>query len=128
MPDLTGITKDEVQTLLNQTGLEPVFVGDGQSVTDQIPLPEMAVTQGSQVMVYLGEEITREEIPVPDFFGMTMAQAADTAAKQGLYIEPSGNPDLDGTLRVTLQEPAPDSKTKTGSCIKLTFTDTKATD
>ena len=128
MPDLSGMTKKDAENLLEQTGLEPVFVGQGETVTDQIPFPEHGTAQGSQVMVYLGESATEEEIVLPDFFGMTLAQAADTAAKLGVYIEPAGNPDLNGALRVTIQEPAAGVILEKGSSVKLTFTDTKAAD
>ena len=128
MPDLTGMTKEDAQSLLRQVNLEPVWTGEGGCVTDQIPFPDQQVPQGSQVMVYLEETVLEEEILVPDFFGMTMDQAAETAAELGLYIIPAGNPDLNGQLRVGLQEPAARTKLEKGGSVKLTFTDTGARD
>ena len=53
LPDLTGLTKKEVEKIMKEMGLEAVFSGDGEYIASQIPAPDQEVTKGSQVIVYL---------------------------------------------------------------------------
>lgn len=128
MPDVTGLSRKEAEPLLTQLGLMPVFAGEEEVVTEQLPFPGQTIEQGSQVMVYLGQEIQTEEINVPDFFGMNAAQAAQRAVELGLYLRQRGNPEAEEVLCVTMQEPAPGTKVKKGSCVTLTWTDTRVYD
>ena len=86
MPDLTGMTRQEVLDTLSKTGLIPVFTGEEGTVTDQIPIASKEIARGSQVMVYLGDEIDPAQVLVPDFIGMTPEQAAEAAAEAGIYL------------------------------------------
>jgi len=65
---------------------------------------------------------------VPDFTGMNRSQAQEAAGKAGLYILVSGNTSLGPNVVVTAQSEAKSTKVKTGSTIKLTFTDIQARD
>ena len=53
LPDLTGLTKKEVEKIMKEMGLEAVFAGEGECIASQIPAPDQEVTKGSQVIVYL---------------------------------------------------------------------------
>ena len=128
MPDLTGMTRQEVLDTLSQTGLIPVFTGEEGTVTDQIPFSAQTIARGSQVMVYLGDEIDPAQVLVPDFIGMTPEQAAEAAAEAGIYIVPAGNPDRGQPLVVSLQEPAAGTRMEKGGSVTLTFTDPDARD
>ena len=55
LPDLTGLTKEEVKTVLTEQGLEAAFSGNGETVTAQIPMAGQRISAGSQVIVYLDE-------------------------------------------------------------------------
>lgn len=128
MPDVTGLSRKEAEPLLTQLGLMPVFAGEEEAVTEQLPFPGQTIERGSQVMVYLGQEILTEETIVPDFFGMNAAQAVQRAVELGLYLRQRGNPEVEAALCVTMQEPAPGTKVKKGSCVTLTWTDTRVYD
>ena len=121
-------TRQEVLDTLSQTGLIPVFTGEEGTVTDQIPIASKEIARGSQVMVYLGDEIEPAQVLVPDFIGMTPEQAAEAAAEAGIYIVPAGNPDRGQPLVVSLQEPAAGTRMEKGGSITLTFTDPDARD
>ena len=128
MPNLTGVTAEEAAAALKDTTLEPMFVGSGETVTDQLPFAEQTIAGGSQVMLYLGEEAPTDQVEVPDFANMTVAQANEAAAGAGLYIQLAGNPDLTGGITVSAQEPAAGTVVTRGTTIKLTFTDPQAHD
>ena len=128
MPDLTDQEPEAAEKLLKAAGLTPVFQGEGAVVTDQLPGAGQLIPGGSQVMVYLGQAAPEEKITMPDFLGMTPAQAAQTADSLGLYIQYSGNPELTEDTKVTLQQPEAGTELEPGSIIQLTFTDPRFLD
>ena len=103
-------------------------VGEGETVTDQLPLPGQTIAGGSQVVLYLSEPAPQGQVTLPDFTAMTVAQANDAAANAGVYIQAVGNPDLTAALTVCSQEPAAGTVVDTGSMVKLRFTDPRAAD
>ena len=121
--DLTGLSQKEVENILADASLTARFIGTGDVVTGQIPAPGENVPGGSQILVYLGEQPQPELVTVPDFTGMTKQQAS---AVQGLYIQESGNPEVDAI--VTAQDIPPGTETEMGTTIRLTFTDPHARD
>ena len=128
MPDVTNLNAGQAQSLLESSTLTPVFTGEGDIVTGQLPMAGQVLTGGSQVMLYLGQPAPTEPVTVPDFIGMTASQAEETAAALGLFIQTSGNPDSGEAIKVSVQEPAAGSKLEPGSIIKLTFTDPRLRD
>ena len=128
MEDLTGMTGKEAEKFLADQKLTARLVGDGETVTGQIPAAGQTVPGGSQVLVYLGQQPETEMAEVPDFMGMNRQQASDAAGKLGLYILVTGNDAVSTSVVVTAQEIPAGTQVEKGTTIKLEFTDTKATD
>ena len=128
MEDLTGMTAREAEKFLADQKLTARLVGDGETVTGQIPAAGQTVPGGSQVLVYLGQPPETETVEVPDFMGMNRQQASDTAGKLGLYILVTGNDGVSSSVLVTAQEIPAGELVEKGTTIKLEFTDTKASD
>ena len=128
VPDLSGATQKEAEQLLKDTTLEAVFSGSGETVTGQLPAPGQNIPGGSQVIVYLDEQIQDDVVTVPDFHGMNVEQASQAAANAGVCLLPSGNPDLTLPLQVLTQEPAADTQVSRGSTVQIQFTDPGAHD
>lgn len=128
VPDLSGMTGKEAQQRLKDGTLEAVMVGTEETVTGQLPAAGNQVPGGSQIILYLGQEPPDEMVTVPDFRGMNVEQVAAAAKSAGLYLMPSGNPDLTLPLQVLTQEPAADIRLPRGSTIKIQFTDPGAHD
>ena len=128
MEDLTGMTAKEAEKLLSKQYLTVRTVGTGETITGQLPAAGEKIAGGGQVLVYLGEKVSEENIAVPDFTGMNRQQANDTALSAGLNILISGNDGLGPNITVTRQDPAPGETVTPGTTIRLEFTDTKAAD
>ena len=123
MPDLTGQTSKEATASLKDLSLTFLKVGQGDTVTGQIPAAGQSVPGGSQVLLYFGEPEQLRTVKVPDFSGMNRQQAADAAGKLGLYILVSGNPSVEPKVVVTGQSVAAGTEVPTGTTIELTFAD-----
>ena len=128
MEDLSGLTETEACTIIKNQGLTCVTVGEGETVTAQIPAAGQGIPGNSQVLLYLGEQAEEKTVAVPDFSGMNRQQANDTALSLGLYILVTGNTELSPSVTVTAQSEPKDSQVPAGTTITLTFTDTKAAD
>lgn len=90
VPTLTGKTLEEAKTLLGQRNLDVRVVGDGDTVTDQIPAAGASIPGGSAVALYLGAEAPTETVTVPNLVGKS-PRAVETALNNlGLYVRPTG--------------------------------------
>ena len=128
LEDLTGLTAADAQKQLKQHGLTAESIGTGETVTAQIPAPGQSVPGGSQILLYLGEELQERSVTVPDFTGMNRARAEEAAGKLGLYILPAGNPEISPQNTVISQNIPKETQVPTGTTVTLTFTDPLAKD
>ena len=126
--DMTGMTEKEAAKRLKELGLGYEKSGTSQTVTGQIPAAGKTVPGGGQVLLYFGDAVADDQVPVPDFSGMNRQQAADTAAELGLYILISGNTSLEPGVTVAGQDIPAGTEVPVGTTIKLKFIDTKAAD
>ncbi len=123
LEDFSGMTLQDAQKQLKTVGLTAEAVGNGETVTAQIPAAGNIVPGGSQVLLYLGEELEERLVSVPDFTGMTRQQASDAAGALGLYILVTGNDEMDA--QAVAQSERKDTRVPVGTTIKITFADTK---
>ena len=128
LEDMIGLTGPEAEKLLKERSLTAQLIGAGETVTGQIPAAGESVPGGSEILLYLGEAVSRQEVEVPDFSGMNRAQAEQAAGKLGLYIQATGNSELSPAVTVTEQSIPPKTKTAIGTTVTLKFTDTGARD
>ncbi len=127
VPELSGMTVKEAEKALKEAGLTPVRQGEGTHVTAQLPAADRALEAGSQVLLYLGEPVP-ETVTVPDFTGMTPAQAEEAAAAQGITLKTAGNSDLEQNITVQLQDLPAGTAVEPGTTVTITFTDPNAHD
>lgn len=117
-----GLTVSEAQAKVESDGYTCVVKGDGSTVAAQLPAASTRIPQGGTVVLYTSlEEVTNSEVEVPDFSGLTLAEANLVAASYNLNISVSGVTGIsDGVVR--LQSVAEGEKVSAGTVITLTFT------
>ena len=128
LEDLTGFSQKDAEKYLKSVSLSAIIIGQGDSVSGQIPGPGERVPGGSQVVLYLGEMPEETLVKVPDFSGMNRARAAEAAGVLGLYILASGNTDISPNVTVVSQDIPANSRIPAGSTITLHFTDNTSRD
>ena len=126
--DYTGLTQSEARSKLKRSELSAKFVGEGETVTGQLPAAGQTVGSGSEILLYLDSEPEVRMVEVPDFSGMHRQQASDTAGKLGLYILVTGNDRISPRVTVTSQDIPAGTRIPWGSTVTLEFTDTAARD
>ena len=127
VPDLTGLDRKAAETALKELGLTALIQGSGEQVTAQLPGPETALEAGSQVLLYL-DEAAPQAVTGPDLTGMTPARANEAAAKAGVTLRFSGNPDFEQAILVQFQDIAAGTSVEPGCTVTVTFTDPSARD
>lgn len=90
VPGVTGMTLADATAKLKENGLDVRTVGDGDTVTAQIPAQGVAIPGGSKVILYMGAEKPTEKVTVPKVTGMTREKAQETMANAGLYLKSTG--------------------------------------
>jgi len=128
LEDYSGLTAKEAGAMLKAAGITCKMIGDGETITDQIPAAGKTVPGGSEILLYFGDVPENRQVEVPDFTGMNRQQASDAAGKLGLQILVTGNTDTLPNVTVTAQNVEKDSQVPMGTTITLTFTDTGARD
>jgi len=128
MPNCSGLTVSAAADVLSDKHLTYRTVGDGETVTGQIPAAGNPVPGNSEVILYLGAEVPSGTITVPDFRGLTVEQAKARAAYVGLYLQSRGTTSAGHSVSVTSQDIEPGTEVARGTTITVKFTDASALD
>ncbi len=121
MPPVEGLSLQEAGNALKQAGLRFRTIGDGNTVTAQLPAPGILLADDTEVIVYLGAEPSPDWETVPDLSGMRYEDARDTLSYYGLYIQTNSPVFADGSQRVGAQSAAPGSQRRHGDVIQVTL-------
>ena len=126
--DIRGLTRKQTEKVLKEKGLGCLFIGEGDTVTGQIPASGQILPGGSQVLAYLGEPVPEQKVAVPDFTGLNRQQAADLAGRLGLHILVTGNQEISQHVVAVQQDIQKDTAVAVGTTIRLRFSDNSARD
>lgn len=128
MPECKGLSLTAAAKALQEKSLTYRTVGDGDTVTGQIPAAGNSLPGASEVILYMGAEAPIDKVTVPDFYGLTVEQANARATNAGLYLQSKGAQESSGTVTVTSQDYAPGTEVPRGTTITVRFTDSSARD
>ena len=129
LPDVIGMTEDEAAALLSGKSITYRTVGQGSTVTDQLPSPGAEVPGNSEIILYFGNAVkTTEQVEVPDFVGYGIADVDYLATNAGLYIQAKGTDHRDEYVTVAYQDLEPGTMVDRGTTITVEFTTGGASD
>ena len=128
LQDWTGETRKNAENALKALGLTARVIGDGETVTGQIPAAGETVSGDSQVLLYCGETPEAEDVTVPYFLGMDRMKAAQAAQDAGVNRLILGNTDISPEVTAAEQSVPPGTKVPRGTTIRVQFLNTKAAD
>ena len=128
LQDWTGETRKNAEKALKALGLTARVIGDGETVTGQIPAAGETVSGDSQVLLYCGETPEAEDVTVPYFLGMDRMKAAQAAQDAGVNLLILGNTDISPEVTAAEQSVPPGTKVPRGTTIRVQFLNTKAAD
>lgn len=125
VPNLSGKTLADATSALKKNNLTVRTVGDGDTVTGQIPACGASIPGGSEVVLYMGEEVPTDQVQVPNVVGLTLQQAQKKMEEAGLYLKAIGATDYSASTAYE-QEIASGTMVDRGTAVEVRFTDSTA--
>ncbi len=126
-PVLTGLPLYEAAARVQEASLRYRCIGDGESVTDQLPAAGQTIARGTEIILYLGAQPSEESEILPDLTGMEYEQARDTLSYYGLYLRTASPIGPAGEKKVGGQSVAAGTALDHGSVITVTLIDSDET-
>ncbi len=123
VPNVSGLTLAEATGKLKDQNLTVRTVGDGETVTGQIPVGGASIPGGSEVVLYMGGQVPTDQVEVPDVYGMTMEAARQAMGQVGLYLKATGAAEYGSGTIASSQSLDPGTPVSRGSVIEVHFTD-----
>ncbi len=119
-PSLVGKSVSQAKTLAENSNLKVKVIGNGDSVVKQIPFYGQTMPQSGLVILYTDE---RDEgtTTVPDFSGMSLKVAKQSANSLGLNIQISGNAYSNSGILAYRQDIEAGTEVKYGTVVKVYF-------
>lgn len=129
VPKVVGQTAQIGAEAARNMGFSVRTVGEGDTVTAQIPSGGAVIPSGSEIILYLGEEKPTDLVSVPNVRGQTAAQAQETLAQYGLYLKVSGSSSyMSSGATVAGQELSPGTQVERGTVVTCLFSDNTMVD
>ncbi len=132
VPYLNGLTEDEAAKVLSKKGFEYTTVGDGVTVTDQIPAASSTVPKSAKIVLYMGEEKPVDTVTVPNLVGYTIDDVKYIMSfNTGLYLKTEGathSSSSSSAIYSSSQSIDPGTEVDRGTVITVEFIDTTAND
>ena len=121
MPECAGKSLTEAAEMIREAGLRYRTIGDGETVTEQLPAAGSEIAEGSEIILYLGAGISPDTETVPDLIGMRYDEARDALSYYGLYL--STRSALGGERSVSAQSLPAGSQAEHGTVVEVTLVD-----
>lgn len=123
VPDLVDKDLTTAQAVVRNSGLNITVVGSGDKVIGQMPEAGASIFKKGTVIVYTEEDITAEEVTVPNFIGLTAAGVNELAIKNGINVQFTGAAiTVSGVTAYKQSIPAGD-KVEKGTVVTVSFKD-----
>lgn len=90
VPSLVGYDLGTAGREAERLGFSYRTVGDGETVTGQIPSAGLSIPGGSTLVLYMGEEVPEDMVEIPDMAGMSAARVKETLDGLGLFLRAVG--------------------------------------
>lgn len=121
VPEISGMSLTEARSALTEAGLNCRVIGDGDTVTDQLPRAGAVIASGSEVLLYAGQSPSPVEETMPDLRGLSYEAAIEKLRGLGLYVT-AGNGVTDAQSElISGQSIAPGESVEHGTVIEVTL-------
>ena len=122
VPDITGMTVEEAESLLAEQELEIRVEGSSDNIiTDQIPKANTKATVGAAIVAYTeGEKATRT-VEVPDLIGESVSSVNSIIVNNGLNAKIKGVSKSGGSAVCVEQSPVAGTMVEPGTVITVDF-------
>ncbi len=127
-PRVIDMSKDDAAAAAESAGLTYRFLGEGDTVSDQVPSAGQKIPVDSEMIIYLGDRTkTTEPVTVPDLLGRAPEEVEALLNNKNLYLRRTGVASSKYNWQTTAikQNPAPGTKVSVGTVIEVEFSNTE---
>ena len=122
MPRVTGLNLTKAEDDLSRANLRFRTIGEGSTISRQIPAAGTRIPGGSTVILYLGDAAPESSNTVPNVTGMTYEDAKDALEKAGFFMKASGASVYYGNTTTAEHQSISGGETAaTGSIVEVRF-------
>lgn len=125
MPQLVGYPAGDAKNMLKQNSYKELTVktvGEGDTITGQIPAGGSVIPSTAQVILYCGEPAPTDKVKMPNVKGLTVAEANREITNAGLIMKPLGAVNSSSSATTaTGQQYAPDTELARGTVVTVDF-------
>ncbi len=122
VPEITGLPADQAAAAVEEAGLIAKIIGDGQTVSAQLPAAKTILYSGNTVLIYTDSNTdVTTDTTVPDLKGKTAAECNSLLQQAGLNIKVVGDNLNYSTTVAVGQSIAKDTVVKKGTLITVNF-------
>ena len=122
VPSLAEYDLDSAAEKLEKAGFAYRTVGEGSTVTGQLPAGGLSIPGGSTVVLYMGEEVPEDQVEVPNVVGMTPAKVKETLESLGLFVRITGVVnDYESDITASSQTIEAGTKVERGTVVEVHF-------
>ncbi len=124
VPNVKGLGLVEAKQRLTELGFEVTFSGTQDTITDQAPMANVTVAEGSTIILYAGDPKPTDTVTVPNLSNMSFKQARAVLQQDGLFLKSTGVAPSDSrTIVVAGQGTSAGSSVSFGSVVQVTLID-----
>ncbi len=122
VPSLEGLSLDEAAKALRSAGMGRRVIGEGGTVTAQLPRAGTTAAAGTTVILYADAGVAPDTERMPDVTGLTYAEARDRLGSIGLFVRSDSTILADSeTVRVAFQSIPAGTELPFGSVTEVTL-------
>lgn len=120
VPKVTDLSLEDGIAILQSKNLNYRTVGEGSSISAQVPARNAVISGTSTVILYLGDAVPEANSNVPNLYGLKYADAKAVLEERGLFLSTSAY--VDSSSTVTSQSIPAGTIAELGTVIELSFT------
>ena len=102
------------------------MIGEGDTVTDQLPRAGAVIAAGSEVLIYAGQNPAPTTETMPDLRGLSYEAARQRLGELGLYLTAENGVTDPAAQLVSAQSTAPGEELAHGSVVGVTLYENEA--
>ncbi len=125
VPSVIGGTAENAKKIIKEANLKYIVSGSGDAVVDQSPSAGSMIPKNGIVVLFTDKD-KKTKVKVPDFTGLTISEATNTAAGKNLNIKIGGNSLTDENVVAYSQSVQKDTEVEEGTVIDVSFKSTKS--
>ncbi len=119
-PTVTNLSVSEAKQKIEAEGLTPKVIGNGETVSYQMPEAGQTIAKNGVVVLYTEQDSGRSKVKVPDLSNLSVAEASRRALNAGLNIRIAGITSGEGIVSYR-QSIDKDTEVEAGTIITVYF-------